>query len=190
VHQSADELKNESNQCLAHHDLWQQASFLKSRALMLEGQEALSREELSNLLEYSKVNGCEAGEPLIKAMVELAAYKCREALFDEAEMLLAKALVVQAKGASHEIMLEILIAKSQLHQKKGEQDMAMMLLSSVINDESASSLRIQAMYLRAELYEQKGRRDLAFRQLQAAAKKGGEWGERCRQKLEEKYGYE
>lgn len=189
VIQSADDLKVECQ----HRDLWQEASSIKARALMLEGKEALSREELANLLDYSKTNDCEAGEALIRALVELALYKSREEQYTEAEILLSKAVTVHSnsgKGASHELMLEILIAKSLLHQKKGEQDLAMMLLSSVINDESASSLRIQAMYLRAELYEQKGRRDLAFRQLQAAAKKGGEWGERCRQKLEDKYGYE
>lgn len=189
VIQSADDLKMECQ----HRDLWQEASSLKARALMLEGKEALSREELANLLDYSKTNDCEAGEALIRALVELALYKSREEQYAEAESLLSKAVTVHSnsgKGASHELMLEILIAKSLLHQKKGEQDLAMMLLSSVINDESASSLRIQAMYLRAELYEQKGRRDLAFRQLQAAAKKGGEWGERCRQKLGDKYGYE
>lgn len=172
------------------HLLWHKAAFLKSRALLLQGNESQAREELTNLLEYSANTGFEKSEPLVLALIELADMRAREEDYDVAFLMLNKALTLRTESTNEELLLEILIAKSQLHRKIGELDKAMMLLSSVINEESASSLRIQAMFLRAEVYEHKGRRDLAFRQLQTTAKKGGEWGARAAKKLEEKYGYE
>lgn len=170
--------------------LWQEAALQKSRIYLLQGEEKQAREELANLVEYMRQENFEMGDGLVKALCQLAVFYTREGAIEQADYMLNKAQVVQAKGASHELLLEIYITKSGLHRKKEEYDRAMILLSSVINDTSASSLRIQAMYLRAELYELKGRRDLALRQLQATAKKGGEWGTMARKKLEEQYGYE
>ncbi len=171
------------------HLLYSQAAFLKSRTLLLQGNESQAREELSHLIEYAANYKCEKGDALVLALIEYAAQKSRDEDYSAAFSFLNKAQIVQATGCKEELLLEILIAKSQLHRKCGELDKAMMLLSSVINERSASSLRIQAMFLRSELYELKGRRDLAFRQLQTTAKKGGEWGQRASKKLEEKYGY-
>lgn len=172
-------------QSASDHALYHKASFLQSRALLLQGNESLAREELINLLDYARKTGFEESLELVCALIELAGHSAREGQIDEAFTLLEKA-EKQAQGAH---LLEIMIAKAELLRKLGSFDKAMMLLSCVINDECASALRIQAMYLRAELYEQKGRRDLAFRQLQTCAKKGGEWGVKAQKKLEEKYGY-
>lgn len=177
-------------QDLRPHELWQKAAFLKSRLHLLQGNALEAREELTNLLEYATSSQYSKGEPLVLALIDVANLEARDGNFEQAFALLNKAQVVQANEGKEELLLEILIAKSQLHRNTGELDKAMMLLSSVINESSASSLRIQAMYLRAELYELKGRRDLAFRQLQTTAKKGGEWGAMAAKKLEEKYGYE
>ena len=65
----------------------------------------------------------------------------------------------------------------------------MMLLSKVINDNAISGLRLNAMYLRAEIYEQQGRHDLAIKQLEATAKKAGEWALKAKEKLEKDYGF-
>ncbi len=172
------------------HLLWQNASFLKSRTLLLQGNERQAREELTNLLDYATHSNYEKSEPVVLALLELASAHARAGDQEKAFTLLNKAQALQIDEKNGELLLEILIAKSQLHHKMGELDKAMMLLSSVINEESASSLRIQAMFLRAEVYERKGRRDLAFRQLQTCAKKGGEWGLQAEKKLEENYGYE
>lgn len=173
--------------------IWQEAALQKSRAHLLQGEEKQAREELANLIEYMKEEEFEQGDALVKALCQLSVYYTREGTegaIEQAEAALNKALTVQARGGTQERLLEIYIAKSNIHRKKEEFDRAMILLSSVINDISASSLRIQAMYLRAELYELKGRRDLCMRQLQATAKKGGEWGNRAQKKLEEEYGFE
>ena len=65
----------------------------------------------------------------------------------------------------------------------------MLLLSRVINDDVISPLRIKAMFLRAEIYEMQGRPELAIKQLEAAARKGGEWAQKAQEKLEKTYGY-
>lgn len=193
VRTTCDSLKQSISQLPVEerpHLLWHKGAFLKSRALLLQGNESQAREELTNLLEYSANTGFEKSEPLVLALIELAEMRAREEDYDVAFLMLNKALTLQTESTNEELLLQILVAKSQLHRKIGELDKAMMLLSSVINEESASSLRIQAMFLRSEIYELKGRRDLAFRQLQTTAKKGGEWGARAAKKLEEKYGYE
>jgi len=171
------------------HLLWQEASFLLYRAHLLQANESRSREELVNLLEYAAAHNSEKGEAYVLALLERANQKMRDGDLESAFCLLNKAQILQADGVREDLGLEILIAKSQLHRKKGEIDKAMILLSNVINEKSASNLRIQAMYIRAELYECKGRRDLALRQLQTTAKKGGEWGMLAAKKLEDNYGY-
>ena len=92
-------------------------------------------------------------------------------------------------NAKSELLLDISIEKSNYYVKKGELDKAMMLLSQVINRDSASQLRLKAMLLRAEIYELQKRRDLAIKQLEACQKKGGEWGQEAKRKLKEMYGY-
>ena len=60
----------------------------------------------------------------------------------------------------------------------------------MINEDVASGLRLKAMLLRAEIYQQQGRRDLARKQLEAIAKKGGEWAIKAQEKLERDYAYQ
>ncbi|MBS0634492.1 MAG: hypothetical protein JSR37_03415 [Verrucomicrobia bacterium] len=175
---------------LRPHLQWYKTAFLKSRALLLLGNELEAREELTHMVEYAADSGFERSEHFILALIELAQVRAQAGEMDVAHKLLNKAEGLASDEILLEVLLEVRLAKSQLYRKEGQLDKAMMLLSSVINERSASSLRIQAMYLRAELYEEKGRRDLAFRQLQTTAKKGGEWAERAAKKLEEKYGYE
>lgn len=79
---------------------------------------------------------------------------------------------------------------SQMQCCLGQHDTAMKNLSQVINADTASPLRIQAMVLRADIYEKQNRPELAVRQLEAAAKKGGEWGEKAKRQLRDYYGFE
>lgn len=88
-----------------------------------------------------------------------------------------------------ELYLEIVIDMSGCYRRMQKFDRAMTLLSNVINDPFASSLRIKAMVLRAEIYELQNRRDLAIKQLESASKKGGEWGMVAKSKLKEAYGH-
>lgn len=71
--------------------------------------------------------------------------------------------------------IDLWIQQSLCHREMKDLDQAMLILSKAINDDTISSLRVKAMYLRAEIYALQGRHDLARKQLEATAKKGGEW---------------
>ncbi len=85
--------------------------------------------------------------------------------------------------------LDLWIQQSLCYKALGQMDKAMLILSKVINHDAISGLRLKAMYLRAEIYEQQGRPELARKQLEATAKKGGEWGHRAKIKLDTEYGH-
>ena len=61
----------------------------------------------------------------------------------------------------------------------------MLILSKAINEDAVSGLRVKAMLLRAEIYQLQGRHELAQNQLEATAKKGGKWGFKAKEKLEQ-----
>lgn len=84
--------------------------------------------------------------------------------------------------------LDLWIQQSMCYKALYQTDHAMLILSKVINDNSVSSLRVKAMFLRAEVYALQGRHELARKQLEATAKKGGEWAIKAKVKLEEEYG--
>lgn len=103
---------------------------------------------------------------------------------------------INAEMATHEHAelspdekLDLWIQQSICHQELNQLDEAMLLLSRVINDDVISPLRVKAMFLRAEIYELQGRPELAIKQLESAARKGGEWAQKSQEKLEKVYGY-
>lgn len=97
-----------------------------------------------------------------------------------------------AKGKilSADQKLDLWIQQSLCYQALKQLDKAMLILSKVINDDAVSGMRLKAMYLRAEIYELQGRQELARKQLEATAKKGGEWALKAKSKLEQNYGYQ
>lgn len=98
--------------------------------------------------------------------------------------------VAKGSGLCIDEKLDLWIQQSHCHQALHDIDNAILTLSRVVNDDSISSLRVKAMYLRAEAYEQQGRRELARKQLEATAKKGGEWSLKAKDKLDKQYGYQ
>lgn len=92
-------------------------------------------------------------------------------------------------GLSPNEKLDLWIQQSICYSSLHQFDPAMVLLSRVINDDVISPLRIKAMYLRAEIYEKEERPELAIKQLEATARKGGEWAQKAQEKLEKTYGY-
>lgn len=85
--------------------------------------------------------------------------------------------------------LDLWIRQSMCHKALYRTDQAMLILSKVINDNTVSHLRVKAMFLRAEIYALQGRHELAKKQLEATAKKGGEWAIKAKVKLDEDYGH-
>lgn len=125
---------------------------------------------------------------LSKAWFELGMIALRRADFEEAlNDLIAAEQTAQGLAADERLLL--LIEQSHCYKMLNNLDQAMLTLSKVINDNAISGLRLKAMYLRSEIYEQQGRFELARKQLEATARKGGEWGVTARTKLEKDYGY-
>ncbi|MCE2983181.1 MAG: hypothetical protein LW832_06410 [Parachlamydia sp.] len=92
------------------------------------------------------------------------------------------------KSFSPDQKLETLLDQSECHKALKQYDLALLVLSKAVNDESISSLRIKAMFLRAEIYLLQQRPELAIKQLESIALKGGEWGKQARNRLKELYG--
>ncbi|MBA3722999.1 MAG: tetratricopeptide repeat protein [Parachlamydiaceae bacterium] len=93
------------------------------------------------------------------------------------------------KNLSPDEKLELWIQQSSCYKDNKNYDDAMRILSKVVNDEAISGLRVKAMFLRAEIYELQGKPELAVKQLEATSKKGGEWGQKAREKLTQQYEY-
>lgn len=92
-----------------------------------------------------------------------------------------------AQGLSIEQKLDLWIQQSFCYSSLNQLNDAMSLLSKVINEDAISGLRVKAMFLRSEVYEKQGRPELAMKQLKATSKKGGEWGQKAKEKLEQDY---
>lgn len=86
--------------------------------------------------------------------------------------------------------LDLWIQQSFAYRGLKQMDQALLTLSKAVNDDAISGLRLKAMYLRAEIYAEQGRHDLARKQLESTAKKGGEWGQKAKEKMEKDYGYQ
>lgn len=87
---------------------------------------------------------------------------------------------------SIDLKLSFWISQSECYREQKAFDSAMRMLSQVINEDAISPLRVKAMLLRAEIYELQGRHELAIKQLKATAKKGGEWAQKAKEKLDSK----
>jgi tetratricopeptide (TPR) repeat protein len=108
-------------------------------------------------------------------------YRTALACFQQAEQ--------KSEQLSPDQKLEILIEQSECHKELQQYDKAMLVLSKVVNDEAISNLRVKAMYLRADIYILQGRPELAMKQLEATARKGGEWSKKAKNRLEQDYGF-
>ncbi|MEM1283424.1 MAG: tetratricopeptide repeat protein, partial [Chlamydiota bacterium] len=96
-----------------------------------------------------------------------------------------------AKGRvlSTDETIDLWLKMSHCYKMLGQYDQAMRYLTKAIDEDAVSNLRLKAMYLRAEIYQLQGRLELSRKQLEATAKKGGEWGQKAKDKLGEIYEY-
>lgn len=123
---------------------------------------------------------------LSKVWYELGALEMQEQNYTTALVFLKKA-EDSAKGKilNSEQRLDLWIQQSLCCQGLKQFDQSILILSKVINDDSVSHQRVKAMFLRAEMYALQGRHELSRKQLEAIAKKGGEWASKAREKLEQ-----
>jgi TolA-binding protein len=154
---------------------------------------------------YLKAGEDDAAEALLKEMsqryastpmgyypsrtwYELAALAMRKKDFRQALQFFTeseKAAGVDQKKllSSADQKIDLWIQQSLCYREMQDYTRAMLLLSQAINDMTISSQRVKAMYLRAEIYALQGRHDLERKQLEATAKKGGEWALKAKQRI-------
>lgn len=172
------------------HEMVQEAGFRRAKTLIALNQNENAQLQLEEVIELQHKLHLSPKEFLARTYTALGSLFAEQGSFTQADTCLTKAEAIQAKGLNRELLLEIWIARSHVYKQQRQFAKAMTQLSRVINDDCVSSLRIQAMFLRAELYELQHRKDLAIKQLEATAKKGGEWGTLAAKKLGETYGFQ
>ncbi|MBS0622065.1 MAG: tetratricopeptide repeat protein [Verrucomicrobia bacterium] len=165
--------------------LLEEAEFSLTSTLMALGEHARARQLMNTMLKRYHALGIEEGYYLSriwyfqgKFALEAEAYEIALSCFYHSEESGQEGML------SDEQRLDLWMQESRTLAALGELDDAMLLLSRIINDESASPLRLEAMYQRAKLYALQGREELALKQLEATAKKSGPWAEQARRELE------
>lgn len=153
----------------------EEGEFLLAKVYIKKGKVAAAQALFTHMLTHYDGAGISKGRFLPKIWVEQAKLSMGIGDYKTALFCLEIANKCGAEELSEEQALTVWILQSECYREKKEYDVAMRLLSKVINSEIASPLRIKAMYMRAELYELEGRYELAIRQLEAISKKGGEW---------------
>ncbi len=178
-----------SNPSPLYQTLWEESVYALVQCNLKLGRDTLAQELLMKLIAYYKQQGIREGYyfSLVWRDQGKLALKCQD--FETALHCFEISEVTGKEYLTDEKLLTLLLLKSEVHRGKMEYDIAMRFLSKAINADVASPLRLKAMYLRAELYELQDRPELATRQLEALAKKGGEWAALANEKLRRQYGY-
>lgn len=145
---------------------------------------------LLQMLDHCSRWGGAEGYFTAKAWTQLTRLAMQEEDFDTALHSLQMAFLAGQAYISADERLELWLLQSQCYERQNKLDMAMKMLSKVINENVVSALRLKAMYERARIYQLEGREELAVRQLEAVAKKGGEWGGKAKESLKNNYGIE
>jgi len=164
--------------------IFEESEFALAKAYLKQGKAYLAQEVFSSMLAHYEKAGIQEGAYLSHVWREQGklAIACED--YDTALCCLEMAEECGKGHLNHDERLSLWILQSDGFRLRGEFDIAMRMLSKVINADVASPLRLDAMYLRAEIYELQGRPELAMRQLEAAAKKGEP---RSQQKLRIEY---
>lgn len=194
VHEFDDiqnELRKFIQDSLTIHSFNEEARYLLAATYSKEGKDEQAEEVLAEMLKKYQSSKITKGYYLSRALYEEGrlAMKRKEyalalELFNNAEEA--------AKGdlLSIDEKLDMWIQRSYCYRESNQLEQAMLILSRVINYDAVSGMRLQAMYLRAELYELQNRLELARKQLEAIAKKGGDWGLKAKEKLGKNYVYQ
>lgn len=173
-------------------NIWAEAEFQLAKTLEEKNQWKEAEEVLNTSLEHYRQAQITQGHGLMHAWYA----KGKLALQQENQKFSLHCFLEAEKATRHDLglspneKLDLWIQQSLCYKTLNQLDEAMRLLSRVINDDVISPLRIKAMFLRAEIYELQGRPELAIKQLEATARKGGEWSQKAKEKLEHVYGYE
>lgn len=164
--------------------LLEESSYWLAQAHIKLEEDSLAEPLLRDMIAESDLAQISAGYFLSRAWCELALIQMRQEQYKQALHSLAKSEEAsRPQYISADQKIDLWIQQSLCYRALGNLDQAMLILSNAINDDTISSQRVKAMYLRAEIYELQGRFDLARKQLEATAKKGGEWAQKAKKRL-------
>lgn len=158
--------------------LFEESSYWLAQTHIKSGNDREAQKMLGDMLQQA------TGYYLSRAWYELGLISMRSHSYQKALEQLSEA----QKAAGNDLLsadqkIDLWIQQSLCHKELHDLDQAMLLLSEAINDDTISSLRVKAMYLRSDIYALQGRHDLARKQLEATAKKGGEWALKAKERL-------
>ncbi len=185
-----EEPKHPLASLFAYTTLHEQCEFSLAKGYLQLGEELKAQQLFLTMLSNYRESGIQEGLYLSLTWREQGKLALKCADYATAINCLDIAEESGKSFLSDEQMLTLWLIKSECYRQQKEYDSAMRMLSKAINADAVTPLRIKAMYLRAELYELQGRPELAIRQLEAIAKKGGEWGEHAQKTLRRQYGLE
>ena len=151
-------------------EIWQKGLFLQATLFEKKGLAKEAQEKRKELLEVSQKQDLFCGDIIAQTLCLLA----QDSTTAEESLRLLD-IAENCPHIDREELLHIWLTRSQILIENKQFDTAHHFLSRVINDDLASSLRIQAMFLRADIYEMTKREDLAKKQLDFIIEKGGEW---------------
>lgn len=170
--------------------IYEECEYTLAQCYLKLGKELRAQKQLASMLAHYEQAGIKEGYYLSQVWKKQGTLALR---CEDYETALKCYEIAEKCGQLHlpdEKKLSLWVLQSQCYRGKKDYDAAMRLLSKTINADIASPLRLKAMYLRAEIYEEQTRPELAIRQLEATAKKGGEWGLKSKEKLRANYGME
>lgn len=173
----------------AYPRIYEESQFALSQVYLKKQQDENAEMILSEMLNQYRSLEIASGYYLSRTWYELALLTMKKGKFEAALHRLDQAELA-GKNAILTVdqKLDLWIQKSHCYKSLKQTNMAMLMLSHVINENATSSLRIKAMLLRADLYALQGRHELAIKQLEAASRKGGEWAQEAKEKLRKEYG--
>ncbi|HRD56285.1 MAG TPA: hypothetical protein PLC42_07820 [Parachlamydiaceae bacterium] len=164
--------------------LLEESSYYLGMTYLKAGQELLAKETFLEMVNRYQTLAVTRGYFLSKALYELGMIAMSEKEPSLAiEFLLRAEDAAKGKILNSEERLDLWIQQGLCFLELLQFDSAILLFSKAVNDEAVSQARLKAMFLRAFAYEEQGRKELSKKQLEALAKKGGEWGLKAKLKL-------
>lgn len=174
-----------------YHPIQEECHFWLAQTYLKQEDDAAAKHVLETMLGKYRLAKTTRGYFLSRVWYELAIVSMKQKNYRYAlEALVNAEDASKGKVLSTDQKLDLWIQQSLSYQGLEQLDQAILILSKVVNDDAVSTLRLKAMYLRAELYEKQERPELAKKQLEAIAKKGGEWAQKAKDKLDKDYGYQ
>jgi tetratricopeptide (TPR) repeat protein len=172
------------NEYEPYSKIHEQADFELAKVLHQQQKNTEALNTLDKMISRYQSLQVTRSEYLARALFEKAKIQFEARNLDASLTTLELAEQSSLGAAAPNLRLKAWLLASECLTFQNEYHEAMKLLSRVINEDIASSLRLKAMYKRAELYNLQGKPELAQRQLEALAKFKGPWPEKAKQELE------